>query len=171
MDVSTKLMHTLGIVNKEEVNSNIDLDTGEMVVREPAKFEIVQQKSALEEMDIESDMVDDYIHSRNILYTLMTITGDALAGAKRMADDTEHPRSYEVLNGLANTTRELVKDLLVLQKSLKDLTKDRKEFEPPPPPATSTNINMFVGETTSDVIARFKAQADAEKDSARTVDG
>lgn len=132
----------------------------------PAKLEIVPVESSFVGA-AESDITRDYIHARNTVYTLLTLTGDALAGALKMAQEDQHPRSYEVFNGLATTVKELTKDLIGLQKMIKEVTKDKPEFQPPPAPTSTTNIQLFAG-STSEIISRFSQRLEEE---GKTVDG
>lgn len=157
-NISEKLKQTLNIIGgsaSEIMNLTDGLDeTGDVEPRVPAVFEIKDVPSVVvkdEEKEL-SDVQVDYIHARNITYTLIDMLGSSLAGALRVAEDSEHPRAYSVVNELAGTMRELAQDLLALQKSHKDVVKGTQdEAKPQVVNNTQNNFNTPAMSTT-DVI-------------------
>ena len=72
----------------------------------------------------ESDLAKDYKHARNVLYTLLEKTNNALEGALHMAIQSEHPRAYSVANELIKSARELTSDLMALQNTYTRVQKE-----------------------------------------------
>lgn len=88
---------------------------------EEAVLNIVSKPSVVPDYH-ESDVSEDYRFSRQMLYTLLTEGGSALAAALRLAKQSQHPRAFEIVNSLTNTMRDLTKDLMILQKAWNDVT-------------------------------------------------
>lgn len=130
--------------------------------REPAEFKLKEVESRLAEID--SDVATDYVYGRRMLYSVIDLTSGALAEAFRMASEDTHPRSFEVFNSLANTLRELTKDLMGLQKLTKDITSDKPEFNEQPA-GTTVQINQFT--STADMISKFQQEM---KENNKTID-
>ncbi|MCK5020162.1 MAG: hypothetical protein KAS32_24200 [Candidatus Peribacteraceae bacterium] len=97
----------------------------------PAVMDIATVESDIPEY-AESDLAKDYKHARNILYTLLTKTNNALEGALGVAIQSEHPRAYSVANELIRSARELTADLMALQNTYtrvqKETTKKVTDF-------------------------------------------
>lgn len=124
------------------------------------KLEIKDMESEISK-DTGSDTVKDYHHARNLTYTLLEMTGDALAGSLEVAKQSEHPRAYGVFNELAITMRGLTQDLLALQKSYKEVTKDRPDLQPAAATTINAQINNFGATTpgsTTDIIKMMSEQ-------------
>ena len=92
--------------------------------------------------DRSEDKEKDYNYARQNLYNMVERMTDAVEGALQVAEDSEHPRAFEVaLNG-AKATAEVVEKLNDLHRKMNDLEK-----EDPKPQATQVQNNMFVGST------------------------
>jgi len=129
-------------------------DADDLPPRPPAKLVVLDKPTVLDpELSKNSDLAQDYIYARNLNHTLLQLVGDQLAGAATMAAETEHPRAYGVFNELAGTMRELIKDMLDLQKVFKDVKRDDKVLDVPAAPAAGigTQNNFFNG-STADVV-------------------
>lgn len=109
--------------------------------RPPAQLTIQEKKTVVtsEQLD-QSDVAIDYVFARNLTYTMLQLIGDQMAGAAKVAQDTEHPRAYGVFNELAGTMRSVVQDLLGLQKAFKDIKRDDTVLQPP-----TVNVNVGAG--------------------------
>lgn len=87
--------------------------------REP--FEVVEYKeveSKLVNVSVNEDALDDYKHSRKILYGLIERGTAALEGALMVAKESENPRAYETASNIMNNVSQLTKSLIELQKVL-----------------------------------------------------
>ena len=86
------------------------------------------------------DLTNEYEFSQNQYHSLIDKGNDALDELLAVAKESENPRAFEVvtqlLSGLTNTTKEL----LVLQKTKKEIEKETKD------PSTVNN-SLFIGST------------------------
>jgi glycerol-3-phosphate dehydrogenase len=90
----------------------------------------------------DDDISKDYRYARENLYDVIERGTEALDYLLELAKASEHPRAYEVVGTLTKTLVEANKDLLEIQKKVKDLqADDKKEF-----PQNVTNA-LFVGST------------------------
>lgn len=121
------------------LNNVFDIDT-ELVE------EVISQSTAIEKPkenieDVE-DIEADYKHARDNLYSVIGKGTEALDYLLELAKASEHPRAFEVVSQLTKTLVDANKDLLDIQKKVKDLKKeDEKES-----PKSVTNA-LFVGST------------------------
>jgi hypothetical protein len=81
----------------------------------------------------DSNVDDDFATARRNLHKIIHQGNDALEEALLVAKTSEHPRAFEVVGGLIKTLVDANKDLLDIQKKLKDLKKsdDPKEAAAP----------------------------------------
>jgi hypothetical protein len=117
--------------NMEEL-LNIDVD---VVDDEP--------KPALKKRDGEKDdRTEDYEYTRGELYTLISKGQEAVQGALEVAQESGHPRAYEVAVAAMKHVADMTDKLLDVQKKMKDLDAENKKV------TNVTNNAMFVGSTT-----------------------
>jgi hypothetical protein len=93
------------------------------MVQKTQEVEIVHAEST------DTNIDDDFATARRNLYKIIHQGNDALEEALLVAKTSEHPRAFEVVGGLIKTLVDANKDLLDIQKKLKDLKKsdDPKE--------------------------------------------
>jgi len=84
---------------------------------------------------------DDFKYSRENLYHIVERGQDALDGIMQVAQETEHPRAYEVAGQLLKTNADNVEKLVNLQTTKKKLR------ETDQPQNVTTNNSLFVGST------------------------
>ena len=122
---------------EEKVNEILGIDKPE------PKKEIVKQEFKpvvpRKEDDKKEDVDNDYKYSRENYYNLIERGQDAIQGILDIANESQHPRAYEVAGNLIKQVADTVDKLQDLQgklKSLKDV-----------PNKTNTNIKqaLFVG--------------------------
>jgi len=77
-----------------------------------------------------ADIDDDFATARNNLHQIIHKGNDALEEALIVAKTSEHPRAFEVVGQLIKTLVDANKDLLDIQKKLKDLKKTEDEKAP-----------------------------------------
>lgn len=82
----------------------------------------------------------DYHYARGNMINILEKGNEALSDMLSFAQQSQHPRGYEVVATLIKTLAETNKDLL-------ELAKQRKELEAESGPSTVNN-NLFVGSTT-----------------------
>lgn len=94
---------------------------------------------ATDERSVETDI--DYKYSRENFYHLIERGQDAITGILDLAQESEHPRTYEVAGQLIKTVSEVTERLVDLQEKMQRL----KEV-PEKGPTNVTNA-LFVGST------------------------
>ena len=90
----------------------------------------------------ESNIDDDFAVARNNLHKIIHQGNDALEEALIVAKTSEHPRAFEVVGGLIKTLVDANKDLLDIQKKLKDL---KKTDDDKSPQSVQAQNAIFVG--------------------------
>ena len=86
-----------------------------------------------------TDLTSDYDFSRDQYHNLIEKGNDALEDLISIAKEGESPRAFEVVTQLINSLSATTKELLVLQKT-------KKEVEGKKAPVKNEN-NLFVGST------------------------
>ena len=76
------------------------------------------------EVSPNADIDGDFAIARNNLHQIIHKGNDALEEALLVAKTSEHPRAFEVVGQLIKTLVDANKDLLDIQKKLKELKKD-----------------------------------------------
>ena len=105
------------------------------VVPEP---EVVKKES---KDDVE-DRDKDYAYTRGELYSLIDQGQEAVRGALEVAQESGHPRAYEVAVAAMKHVADMTEKLQDLHKKMKDLDEETKG------PSKVTNNAMFVGSTS-----------------------
>jgi len=90
----------------------------------------------------ETDQEEDYQLARNTLRTLIIQGGDTLENLIELSKNSETPRHYEVAGQFIKTLSDVSKDLLALQKQVKELDRDK----PAGHIGTQNNV-VFAGST------------------------
>jgi hypothetical protein len=133
---------------------NLDKNLSQIFDIEPISIEESLPKTDTEMVVVEetSEVETDYQHARKNIKALTVKGNDALDKLMLVADESEHPRAYEVVATLMKTMADLNKDLLDIQKKKRDLV--GKEVVPSD---GSINVDkaVFVG-STSDLIKLIK---------------
>lgn len=83
----------------------------------------------------------DYNEARKNLKDVIGKGKDALEGLLLLAQSTDSPRAYEVVGQLIKTISDVSKDLVDLQKRVKDIRGEA------PAPSTVVNNAVFIGST------------------------
>jgi len=100
--------------------------------------EILSELAKTDTQDIDLD----YKYARENLYGVIEKGSEALDTLIELAKASEHPRAFEVVSQLTKTLVDANKDLLDIQKKVKDL----KKTEEAEKPQNVTNA-LFVGST------------------------
>ena len=90
-------------------------------------------------------MAKDYNFARDNLYDVIEKGTYALDNLLHLAKASEHPRAFEVVSQLTKTLVDANKDLLDIQKKVKELRQE--ERSDPQSPQNVTNA-LFVGSTS-----------------------
>jgi hypothetical protein len=99
--------------------------------------------------DKEMDQEDDYQLARQTMRKLLLKSETTLDDLLELSKNSEHPRTYEVAGQFMKTMSDVSKDLLLLQKQVKDLKKDD-------PVKIGTQNNMVFNGSTSDLFKMLK---------------
>lgn len=94
----------------------------------------------VEEKKVNPEMETDFKYARENLYNIIERGTDALNGIVDLAQQSQHPRSFEVVADLVRTLSTANKDLLDLQKKMKDLQPEEAKNQ-------KVTNNLFVGST------------------------
>lgn len=87
----------------------------------PAQTFPVSKLDEQENVPSDPTVENDFTYIRKNLYDVIGTGQDALASLVQIAEQSQHPRAYEVLAILMKTIAETNKDLLEMQKKKQDL--------------------------------------------------
>jgi hypothetical protein len=113
------------------------------------KTEMITQANS----EINVDANKDYEYTRGQLYTLISQGQEAVQGALEVAQESGHPRAYEVAVNAMKQVSDMTDKLIDLQHKMKNLGKEDKKSAP-----TTVNNTMFIG-TTADLQKMIKDAA------------
>ena len=102
---------------------------------QPVKSEVVKVEPAKDQK-----LETDFQYARENLYNIIERGTDALNGIVDLANQSQHPRSFEVVADLVRTLSGANKDLLDIQKKMKDM--DPESHGP-----KKVENNLFIGST------------------------
>ena len=103
--------------------------------------------------EVTVDATKDYEYTRAELYTLISKGQEAVQGALEVAQESGHPRAYEVAVNAMKQVSDMTDKLIDLQQKMKNLGKEDKKSTP-----TTVNNTMFIG-TTADLQKMIKDAA------------
>jgi len=91
--------------------------------------------------EVPEDPQKDYDYTRANLYNLISKGQEAIDGILEIAQESGHPRAFEVAGQLIKSVGDVSDKLLDLQKKMKDLDAPSKKGP------TTVNNSLFVGST------------------------
>ena len=91
--------------------------------------------------DVTEDRAKDYEYTRGQLYSLIDQGQEAVRDALEVAQESGHPRAFEVATNAMKQVADMTDKLMDLQKKVKDLDEEKRG------PSKVTNNAMFVGST------------------------
>jgi len=148
MSIDDKINEALGISTEQKPAS-----------KSVIKKEYTPPVPRMEDKDKE-DVDNDYKYSRENYYNLIERGQDAIQGILDIANESQHPRAYEVAGNLIKQVADTVDKLQDLQGKLKTL----KDV----PNKTSTNIKqaLFVGSSAElhKMLKNKNTQVQSEED-------
>lgn len=110
--------------------------------------------------DSDNVVQSDYEYSKGVYLDLIERGQEALQQMMDVADESQHPRAYEVLANLIKTISDTNDKVMDLNKKVKDInkkdTKDPAQIE-----SGKTTNNVFIGSTTD--LQRMLQDASKEK--------
>tara|TARA_B100000427_G_C15088607_1_gene411799 strand:+ start:131 stop:535 length:405 start_codon:yes stop_codon:yes gene_type:complete len=107
-------------------------------------LDVVPEPEAVkkESKDDVDDRDKDYAYTRGELYSLIDQGQEAVRGALEVAQESGHPRAFEVAVNAMKNVADMTDKLADLHKKMKDLDEDKSG------PTKVTNNAMFVGSTS-----------------------
>lgn len=128
-------------MNKENVKDlNEILGVANTMLEEEAKSEINDVSTAV--YNGAGDLESDYKLTRTTLHNLIDTGNTALMHMLELASESNHPRTFEVTATLIKTIADVSRDLLSMQKDMKDLMR---------PQDSDSGRNPKDGETTYEI--------------------
>lgn len=122
---------------------------------EPMPEEAMQLPAVIDEQESTgTDALDDYNLTRDTLRGLIHKGNETLEYMMQIARGSEHPRAFEVAGTLINTVAGTAKELMALQKQMKELRKGTVEEQGPQVIKQQNNI-VFQG-STSDLLKQLR---------------
>jgi len=144
MDLSKQLQYILQVDN---IGYKMNENKSDEIV------EVLPPTLPHNEIDIVKDLNTDYEYTRNNLKDIIDKGSEALDGILELAKESEHPRAYEVVGQIIKNVADVNKQLIELQKDIKDIKKPEKGA-----PKNITNA-LFVG-STHDLQKLLKGKVD-----------
>ncbi len=124
----------------DDINDALDIEvTPVSEVTVESSTSIVKKESEGKELDVDSD----YEYTRGQLYSLIEKGQEAINSILEVAQQSDHPRAYEVAGQLIKNVGDVTDKLLDLQQKMKKI----KEEEPKGPKSVTNNNTMFIGST------------------------
>ncbi len=129
-------------------------DTFDISKVDVASSELVKAKKeskSLKLRDTTEDKEKDYEYARGQLYDIVEKMQETLNGALEVAQQSDHPRAYEVAFNGAKSAAEVVEKIGDLHKKMADLNSEETKV-------TQNNVqnNVFMNGTTADLMKMLK---------------
>lgn len=124
-------------VNYDGIESALDVQADIVPASKPTP-----KKKPERVIDIDHDVKKDYDYTRGQLYDVIEKGQEALSGILDVANNTDHPRAYEVAGQLVKSVSDAAEKLIELQKKMQDLEEGPKSKQ-----KITNNNALFVGST------------------------
>jgi hypothetical protein len=115
-----------------KIEESLNIETSIVPVIEPID---------IKPTDSPNDPQKDYEYSRGQLYSLISKGQEAVDGILEIAQESGHPRAFEVAGQLIKSVADTTDKLIDLQKKMKELDAPLKNGP------TTVNNSLFVGST------------------------
>jgi len=109
----------------------------------------------LKKVSSTKDVENDYEYTRGQLYNLIEKGQEAINGILDVAQNSDHPRAYEVAGNLIKNVADISDKLMDLQKKVKEVSEEKQRG-----PTNVTNA-MFVGSTSE--LQKMLKQMNSDK--------
>ena len=121
------------------------------VEEEPTAKPIKRNKKPLIISDKGEDKEKDYQYARAQIYDIVEKMQESLNGAMEVAQQSDHPRAYEVVFQGAKHTADAVEKLQDLHKKMADVeTEEQKQV------VNQTQNNVFMSGSTAELLKMLK---------------
>jgi dGTP triphosphohydrolase len=125
---------------------------------ELVEYEEVNAPAVVESNGQEKDVEHDYQYVRQNLHDIIDKGSMSLDALLELAKASEHPRAFEVVGQLTKTLVDANKDLIEVQRKIKELKKDSVDKETA---KNITNNNLFVG-STAELLKSLREEKDKD---------
>jgi len=125
-----------------ELNKNLSDIFDVTPIEEVKKEKLPTVSAKYNKPDIESDLTDAYQQSRENLQGIIDQGQEAMHEILEIAKAGQHPRAFEVYGGLLKNMVDANKELLAIQKQMRDMDNTKKETN-----NTKIDKAIFVGST------------------------
>lgn len=106
-------------------------------------IEVTSEKAEIIAPEESQDADKDYEYTRGELYRLISKGQEAVEGALEVAQESGHPRAYEVAVNAMKQVSDMTDKLIDLQQKMKNLNKEESKKGP----TSVTNNAIFLGST------------------------
>lgn len=124
----------------------------------PTKEPVAISKDVAE-LDTEQDIKDDYEYSRKVNIALLDQQQEIINGMTNLINAAPSARAYEVLNNMIKNAAEMARDLLAVQKNLREA--QGKPVGENPSGGGGDTYNFIGGPTQ--IVKELKKAMEAEK--------
>lgn len=135
-------------MSKDKMSEILDLEPIDDLPNLPIQYH--ENKQVTDDKQVEADL--KYV--RDNLYDLISSGSTAIDQMMSIADQSQHPRAYEVL---ANMIRQMVET----NKDLLDIHEKKKKIQSQQEQKSTVNNNLFVG-STKDVLELIRQSQENE---------
>lgn len=161
-DNSKKIEKNRFVASEEDIKNIPKNDTVETsgVFFEPS-LEVVSEAARTPVVkDGSNDLATDYQYMRTNLYVITERSIEALNNLAQIADQSQHPRAYEVVALLVNTIASAQKDLMTIHREKAKIEGIVAKSQP-----DVINNNLFVGNTAQldEIIKKMAKGEDSDE--------
>ena len=104
---------------QEEINSLMPIEQQMAILPAVRAPEVIVEEAP----KMTKDARDDYEFARNNLHSLLERGNTILDGIVALTEESDHPRTFEVAGGLLKTLLEGTRELMTLQKDIREVEK------------------------------------------------
>ena len=138
--------------NFDSLNDTFDVSAEIVKVEEePTAKPIKRNKKPLIISDKGEDKEKDYQYARAQIYDIVEKMQESLNGAMEVAQQSDHPRAYEVVFQGAKHTADAVEKLQDLHKKMADVENEQEKAQ-----VNQTQNNIYMSGSTADLIKMLK---------------
>ena len=110
----------------------------------------IKKQKPLIVSDKSEDKEKDYQYARAQLYDIVEKMQESLDGALEVAQQSDHPRAYEVVFNGAKNAADVVEKLGDLHKKMQDVEKEEQKV------VNQTQNNVFMSGSTAELLKMLK---------------
>ena len=145
--VTQRIENALGAA-KEEIDKKMPKDVQNALVPVDTKAVVALVDQAPK---ISKEARDDYDFARSNLHALLLKGNEILEGITNLAQESDHPRTYEVAGGVVKVLIDGTRELMQLQKDIREIEKKTGGSDEAKPVTieNADQVNNFVMDATT----------------------